>query len=66
MITGHPNDFLMPQMHTIKHPDGQCHGAAEVGKLLDAVQNLHAGLYPPLIIPQMPDEIAAEIWREAS
>ena len=57
MIAGRSNDLLMAQMHTIKNPDGQCHGAAEVGKLLDAVQNLHAGLYPRLNIPQMPDEI---------
>lgn len=57
MIAGRSNDFLMAQMHTIKHPDGKCHGSAEVGKLLDAVQNLHAGLYPPPTIPQMPDEI---------
>ena len=39
MITGRSNDFLMPQMYAIKHSDGQCHGAAEVGKLLNAVQN---------------------------
>jgi hypothetical protein len=57
MIAGRANDLLMTQMHAIKDPDGQCHGAAEVGELLDAVQNLHAGLYPPPTIPQMPDVI---------
>lgn len=57
MIAGRSNDFLMAQMHTIKDPNGQCHGATKVGKLLDAVQNLHAGLYPPPTIPQMPDAI---------